>query len=167
LRGFAYLYIKEDLQGTVVKPTEFGGSVGFNYQPWVDEPEPGKGEIVYNPKQKASQYEVGNVSNVGAVCQREALSFIHRVGVDAIQAHATPLTDFLQEEMPKIGYESLTPKGNRSPITTFRVPDPKEAERRLNAAKIEVTLRFGNHMRVSVSVMNNQQDVETLVAALA
>ena len=69
--------------------------------------------------------------------------------------------------MPKIGYESLTPKGNRSPITTFRVPDPKEAERRLNAAKIEVTLRFGNHMRVSVSVMNNQQDVETLVAALA
>ena len=92
LRGFAYLYIKEDLQGTVVKPTQFGGGVGFNYQPWVDTPDPDKGEIIYNPKQKAAQYEVGNVSNVGAVCQREALNFIHRVGVDAIQAHATPLT---------------------------------------------------------------------------
>jgi selenocysteine lyase/cysteine desulfurase len=167
LRGFAYLYIKDDLQGTVVKPTEFGAGVGFNYQPWVENPDPTKGEILYNPKQKASQYEVGNVSSIGAVCQREALSFIHRAGVDAIQTHATPLTDFLQEEMPKIGYESITPKGNRSPIATFRVPDPKEAERRLNEAKIEVTLRFGNQMRVSVSVMNNQEDVEALVAALA
>lgn len=167
LRGFAYLYIKDDLQGTVVKPTEFGAGVGFNYQPWVESPDPDKGEILYNPKQKAAQYEVGNVSSVGAVCQREALTFIHRAGVDAIQAHATPLTELLQEEMPKIGYGSITPKGNRSPITTFKVPDPKEAERRLNAAKIEVTLRFGNQMRVSVSVMNNQQDVEALVAALA
>jgi len=167
LRGFAYLYVREDLQGTVVRPTQFGGGVGFNYQPWVETPDPAKGEVIYNPKQKASQYEVGNVSSVGAVCQREALSFIHRVGVDSIQAHATPLTEFLQEEMPKIGYASITPKGNRSPIVTFRVPDPKEAERRLKEADIEVTLRFGNQMRVSVSVMNNQQDVEALVRALA
>ena len=167
LRGFAYLYIKEDLQGTVVKPTQFGGGVSFNYEPWVENPESDKGEIVYKPKQKASQYEVGNVSSVGCVCQHEALNFIHRIGVDEIQAHATPLTEFLQEEMPKIGYASITPRGNRSPITTFRVPDPKEAERRLKEANIEVTLRFGNQMRVSVSVMNNQQDVEALVAALA
>lgn len=167
LRGFAYLYVREDLQGTVVKPTEFGGGVGFNYRPWVETPDPTKDEITYNSKTGASRYEVGNVSSVGAVCQYEALNFIERVGVDAIQAHATPLTDYLQEEMPKIGYASITPKGNRSPITTFRVPDPKEAERRLKQANIEVTLRFGNQMRVAVSVMNNQQDVEALVKALA
>lgn len=167
LRGFAYLYIKEDLQETVVQPVQFGGGVSFNYEPWVENPDSGKGEIVYRPKQKASQYEVGNVSSVGCVCQQEALNFIHRVGVDEIQAHAASLTGFLQEEMPKIGYASITPSGNRSPITTFRVPDPKEAERRLKEAHIEVTLRFGNQMRVSVSVMNNLQDVEALVAALA
>ena len=102
-----------------------------------------------------------------ASVNREALNFIHRVGVESIQTHATPLTGYLQEEMPKIGYASITPKGNRSPITTFRVPDPKEAERRLNEANIEVTLRFGNQMRVSVSVMNTQEDVESLVKALA
>jgi selenocysteine lyase/cysteine desulfurase len=167
LRGFAYLYVREDLQGTVVKPTQFGGGVGFNYAPWVETPDSTQGEITYSPKMNASQYEVGNVSSVGCVCQHEALNFIHRVGVDAIQAHVKPLTDYLQEEMPKIGYASITPKGNRSSITTFRVPDPKEAEGRLNAAKIEVTLRFGNQMRVSVSVMNTQQDVESLVKALA
>ena len=167
IRGLAYLYVKEDLQGAVVKPTQFGGGVGFNYKPWVETPDSAKDEITYNPKKNASQYEVGNVSSVGCMCQHEALNFIHRVGVDAIQAHATPLTDYLQEEMPKIGYASITPKGNRSPITTFRVPDPKEAERRLNEANIEVTLRFGNQMRVSVSVMNTQQDVENLVTALA
>lgn len=167
LRGHAYLYVREELQGSVVKPTQFGGGVGFNYAPWVSEPDPAKEEIIFRPKTGASQYEVGNSSSVACVCQHDALRYIHRVGVDKIQAHAKTLTDRLYKELPAKGYPSITPEGNRSPIITFQLKDSKDTEERLRKAGIEVTLRFGNQMRVSVSVYNTEEDVERLVRALS
>ena len=167
LRGLAYLYIKEDLQGSVVRPTSFGGGISFNYPPWNENSDPSKDDITYKPKTGAGQYEVGNISSIGCVCQYEALNYMHRIGVDKIQAHATKLTDRLQKELPAIGYPSLTPAGNRSPIVTFQLKDPDDVEARLKRANIEVTLRFGNQMRVAVSVLNNDDDIDRLVSALS
>ena len=167
LRGLAYLYVREDLQGSVVRPTQFGGGVSFNYEPWVATPDPDKEDLVYRPKTGAAQYEVGNVSSIGCVCQSEALSYIHRLGVDKIQAHAKTLTDRLHKELPAIGYPSITPPGNPSPIVTFGLKDPDDVRERLKRANIEVTLRFGNQMRVAVSVFNNDEDIDRLVQALA
>ncbi len=166
LRGLAYLYVKEDLQGSVVRPTSFGGGIGFNYAPWTETPDATKDDITYTPKTGAAQYEVGNVSSIGCVCQYEALNYIHRIGVDKIQAHATALTERLRKELHAIGYPSITPPGNRSPIVTFRLKDPDDVRARLKRANVEVTLRFGNQMRVAVSVLNNDEDVDRLVGAL-
>ena len=166
LRGFGYLYIREDLQHRVVRPTEFGGSVRFNYAPWTASPQPGLPEIGFSPRNGASEYEVGNVSNVGSVCQYESLQYIQRLGIETIQAHARRLTSRLQQELPAIGYPCITPNGNGSPLVTFLVKDPQATAERLRRANIELTLRFGKQMRVAVSVFNDQSDVDRLLQAL-
>jgi selenocysteine lyase/cysteine desulfurase len=166
LRGFGYLYIREDLQGTVVKPTEFAGGVRFNYPPWASTPEPGAPELGFTPRKGASAFEVGNVSNVGSFCQYESLQYIQRLGIENIRAHVRPLTNRLQKELPGMGYPCITPKGNESPIVTFLVKDSKGTAAKLKKANIELTLRFGNQMRIAVSVFNNDADVDRLLGAL-
>ncbi len=167
LRGFGYLYVREDLQGTVVKPTQFGGGVRFNYAPWTSQPDPGVPEIGFTPRKGTAEYEVGNDSNVASFCQYESLQYIERLGIDNIRAHARSLTNRLQKELPGLGYRSITPVGNESPIVTFLVKDPKAVAERLRKANIELTLRFGNQMRIAVSVFNTGEDVDRLLHALA
>jgi hypothetical protein len=50
---------------------------------------------------------------------------------------------------------------------TFLVKDPQATAERLRKANIELTLRFGNQMRIAVSVFNNQSDGDRLLEALA
>ncbi|HYL36279.1 MAG TPA: aminotransferase class V-fold PLP-dependent enzyme [Bryobacteraceae bacterium] len=147
---FGYLYAREDLQGTVLKPPMFGGK-GME-------------------QRGASRYEVSTASHLGFVCQHEALQYIHRLGVENIQAHARPLTERLRKELPAIGYPCITPKGNESPIVTFLLKDAPKAQARLERAKVIVTVRRekqGGQMRVSPSVFNNLVDAGRLVDALA
>ena len=167
LRGFAYLYVREDLQDKVVKPTQFAGGVRFNYSPWTSTPQPNLPEIDFTPHRGAGQYDVGNVSHVASICQYESLQYIQRLGIENIRAHARSLTERLQKELPGMGYPCITPKGNESPIVTFLVKDPKATAGRLRKANIELTLRFGNQMRIAVSVFNSREDVDRLLRALA
>lgn len=167
LTGFAFLYVREDLQGTVVRPTQFGGGVQFNYAPWVPTPDAGREEIIFNPRSGASRYQVGNVSDIAAVCQSESLKYIQQLGVDNIRAHAKSLTERLQKELPSMGYPSITPRENESTIVTFLLKDPEGTREKLKKANIELTIRFGNHMRIAVSVFNNHADVEHLLEVLS
>lgn len=124
-------------------------------------------ELGFTPRKGASVYEVGNVSNIGSFCQYESLQYIERLGIENIRAHVRPLTNRLQKELPAMGYPCITPKGNESPIVTFLVKDWKNTAERLRNANIELTLRFGNQMRIAVSVFNNNEDVDRLLQALA
>ena len=123
---FGYLYVREDLQDPVLKAKLFGGRS--------------------TPK-GASRYEISTVSHLGCVCQSQALAYIHSYGVDAIRAHVRPLTERLLKEMPALGYPSITPKGNESPIVSFTVKDPAATKTKLQKAKVVVTM--GSTMRVS------------------
>lgn len=146
---FGYLYVREELQGEVLKPRLMGGRST-----------PGG----------ASRYEISTASHIGCVCQYEALQYIRRCGVDRIREHARPLTNRLQKELPALGYASITPRGNESPIVTFRLPDAAAAGSKLQKANVIVTLRANpdgsGQMRVSCSVFNNQADVRRLIEAL-
>jgi selenocysteine lyase/cysteine desulfurase len=70
-----------------------------------------------------------------------------------------------------LGYASLTPKDNPSPIVTFRLRDGAAARTKLQRANVIVTLRIDpagtSQMRVSPSIFNNQADVDRLIGALA
>jgi len=166
-KGFGFLYVRKDLQGTVVKPTQHSGGVRLNYAPWVEEADPSVAEIAFTPSSGPGCYEVSYPSYEGAVCAQESLRYIHRLGVQNIRAHARTLTDRLQEELPAIGYPSITPRGNESPIVAFASEDPATTMAKLRHVDVHVAMRWGNKMRISPSVFNNQEDVDRLLEALA
>ncbi len=83
-------------------------------------------------------------------------------------SHAQRLVGRLQDELPRLGYRSLTPSDAGTPIVAFRAPDPEETRRRLGENDIRVTVvPSEQRMRVSVSVFNTGDDVDRLVAALS
>ena len=167
VKGFGFLYVRSDLQETVVKPTQHCGGLGFNYAPWVEAPDPDIAEYTFTPTPGPTCYEVSYPSYEGAICAQESLKYIHRLGVHNIRNHVRTLTDRLMEELPSLGYPAITPKGNESPIVTFAAPDPAETMAKLRNAGVHVAMRHGNKMRISPSVYNNQEDVSRLLEALA
>ena len=157
-RGFGFLYVREDLQESVVKPTRYGHRqvARFDLEENHWELEPG-----------AAQYETGNVSNVGAACVYESLRYILNLGVENIRNHVRPLTDRLQQELPAMGYPALTPPRNESPIVVFRLPDPARTAADLARAGIATTVSQGDaRIRISPSVFNTDHDIDRLIAAM-
>ena len=167
VKGFGFLYVRSDLQETVVKPTQHCGGISFNYPPWVEEPNPDITEHIFTPTPGPTCYEVSYPSYEGAICAQESLKYILRLGVHNIRNHVRTLTDKLMEELPTLGYPAITPKGNESPIVTFLAPDPATTIEKLRNAGVHVAMRHGNKMRISPSVFNNQEDVSRLLEALA
>lgn len=143
---FGYLYVREDLQGGVMKVKQFGGRSG---------------------QEGAGRYQISTASHVGCACQDEALAYIARLGVENIQKHNRTLHDRLRREMPKLGYRCLTPEDSPAPISTFQVPDVEGTRKRLQRAGVIVTLRGDGQMRVSPSVFNHQGDLDALLNALS
>ncbi len=146
---FGYLFVREDLQESVMKAKLFGGR---------------------STETGASRYEISTASHLGCVCQHQALQYIQSLGIERIRAHARPLVESLMKELPAGGYSALTPVGTESPIASFQVKDVAGTRAKLKKSNVVVTLSgtTGNgYMRVSVSVFNNQSDVNRLVGALA
>ena len=167
VKGFGFLYVREDLQRKIVKPTQHSGGVRFNYEPWVDRPDAALDEITFRPRPGPGCYEVSYPSYEGVICAQESLNYILQLGVPNIRKHVRGLTNRLQDELPKLGYPSITPKGNESPIVVFEASDPSSTMEKLQAAGVHVAMRFGNKMRLSPSVFSNHQDVDKLLGALA
>ena len=166
VKGFGFLYVRSDLQRTVVKPTQHCGGLSFNYDPWVEESDSAVADFTFTPTPGPSCYEVSYPSYEGAICAQESLKYILRLGVHNIRNHVRTLTDRLMEELPVLGYPTITPKGNESPIVTFAVPDPTGTIAKLRNAGVHVAMRYGNKMRISPSVFNNQEDVSRLLEVL-
>jgi len=167
-KGFAFQYVREDLRGTVVRPTQHTSGVRYNYAPWVDSPDVNAEEILFTPQTDSRQYEAGIFQSwFGLFSAIESLRYIHKIGVENIRNHVRPLTDRLAEELPSLGYPSITPPGNESPIISFACEDPVATIHKLREAGVHVAMRFGNKMRVSVSVYNNQEDISRLIEALS
>jgi selenocysteine lyase/cysteine desulfurase len=67
----------------------------------------------------AKKYEYAALA-YGAVFELDAaLDFLGRVGLAKIEAHGVPLAQELREKIAALGYETLTPPGNPSPIVAF------------------------------------------------
>jgi selenocysteine lyase/cysteine desulfurase len=157
-RGFGYLYVREELQDTVVPSTRYGHRQITNFD---------RVGMTWEPLPGAARYETGTFPVIGAVCSYESLKYIERLGLPKLQAHAKELVDRLQRELPALGYPSLTPAETRTPIAAFQLKDAKATAARLKQAGVAVTIvENEQRMRVSVSAFNNHDDVDRLVAAL-
>lgn len=179
--GYGFLYIREGLAGTVVKTLQYTGHPDFNYPPWVKTPKPGAPEIINHTPSGAADFECGTPSVITYAAQYESFKYIEKLGVDRIRAHARTLTSRLQKELPALGYTPITPLDAGTPIVTFLCKDTEVVKSKIREAartgraKISITGpnsaltvgRFGNHVRFSVSVFNNQQDVDRVLEVLA
>ncbi len=166
-KGFGFLYVRKDLQDTIVRTDHHNGGVKFNYAPWTDNPDPSKEDIIFSPSKGPGMYEVSYPSYEGVTCALASLKYIHAIGVDNIRKYVRTLTNRLVDELPKIGYACITPKDNESPILAFVAKDPDNTMKRLRSANIHCAMRFGNKLRISPSIYNNQSDIDRIVKALS
>lgn len=167
LRGLGFLYVREELQGDVLKTTRFGDRQysNFEFHNFPGSP-PGPSDVSYELRSGAARYEVGNISNIAVAAQRESLRYILNLGVENIRAHAKRLTDEILKEVPRLGYPSITPPGTPTPIVAFLVDNPERLRAKLKKANVAVKVKW-RQMRVSPSVYNNQADVDRLLNALS
>ena len=166
-RGLGYLYVREALQGRVLKRTQYGDRQfnTFQYHIFPHDP-PGPAPASWKENAGAGRfYEVGNTANVVAAGHAESLQFILGLGVENIRAWNRPLTEKLWKELPRLGYPTLTPADNPTPIVAFVVQDPSKFRAKLKKANVSVKVEW-NQTRVSCSVYNNEHDVDRLLEAV-
>jgi selenocysteine lyase/cysteine desulfurase len=179
--GFGFLYVRKDLIETVVKGTQFEGSPSYNYLPWVRKPDLEQPEIANRGNTGVNAFQCGTPSAITYAAQYESFRYIERLGVANIQAHARPIVARLRKELSALGYAPITAKDTETPIITFLCPDIEATKAKFRKARLNgrvrvstagenpaLTLgRFGNHMRFSVSVFNNQDDVNRILEVLS
>jgi len=172
--GFGFLYVREDLQEKVVQRSRYGVRQ-------YTSPGGTQTDAQFQLRPGASRYESGSFSYAGGTCAHASLSYIRDLGIANIRSHALELTDRLRKEMPRLGYPTLTPPGNDTPIVSFLVKDYAATSAKLRKAfnstvvamrrweftgpKGDVTIVPG--MRISPSVYNNQGDIDRLLEALS
>ncbi|MFN0170210.1 MAG: aminotransferase class V-fold PLP-dependent enzyme [Bryobacteraceae bacterium] len=165
-RGLGYLYVRESLQGGVVKQMQYGDRqfADFQYHMFPHDP-PGPRPASWKKNSGAgSFYEVGNIANIVAAGHAESLKLIHEIGVDRIQAYVKPLVDKLRKELPRLGYASFTPPEAPTPTSAFVVAKPDILAAKLKKANVAAKIQW-NQMRVSCSFYHTPQDVDLLLNA--
>lgn len=90
------------------------------------------------------------------------LDFITSVGVDRIETHTVALAHRLQKGLRTLGFDVVTPDGNRSSIVAFKVTKAAEAiTKHLADTKTSVSLREnGTQIRVSAALFNTDDDID-------
>jgi selenocysteine lyase/cysteine desulfurase len=157
-RGFGFLYVREDLQGTVLPTTRYGHRQVTNFN---------RAALTWEPLPGAARYESGGIAVLLAQCVSAGIDYVNGLTLDRIRAHARQLTDRLQAELPPLGYLPLTPRGTETPIVAFQLKDAAAVDKALKAGKVTATI-VGNEsrLRLSVSVFTTHEDVDKVVAVL-
>jgi selenocysteine lyase/cysteine desulfurase len=157
-RGIGFLYVREDLQGTVLPTTRYGHRQVTNFN---------RAELTWEPLPGAAKYETGGIGVLLAACVSEGINYVQQLGLDKIRAHARQLTDRLQTELPPLGYKPLTPRATETPTLAFELKDAAATAKALQAGKVNATI-IGNEsrLRLSVSVFNTHEDIDRVVEVL-
>ncbi len=167
LEGLGFLYVKEELQDEVLRPTQFGDRQydDIQYHNFPGSPT-GPADVTWELRPGAARYEIGTPPHVVIASQLQSLQYILDIGVDRIQAHATPMVDRLLREMPALGYPTITPPGMGTPLAAFQDPHPDETLAKLKRANVDVKVKW-YQTRVSPAVYNNDDDIDALLNALS
>jgi selenocysteine lyase/cysteine desulfurase len=165
-RGSGFLYVREDLQGSVVRDLSFPGYVHFNYSPWVMARNASAEDFPYVAPRNAGRYEAGNVSYVAYAGQYEVLKRMLALGVDNIYAYTKPMCDRLRKELPPMGYKLITPTDAQSSLVVVQAKNLKAVMETLRKAEIQVTQAGENRVRISPALYNNMEDINRLLSAM-
>jgi len=166
--GLGFLYVKEELLDRVLRQTQYGYYQAAAMQThFLPGDEPGAAPYSWKLSPDATgRFEVGTSGSGAQHVLEETLPYIRKIGVEKIHAHRQPLLKRLREEMPRLGFASITPPESTSAITSFTMKDRENVVERLKKANVNVRVAE-DFLRVSPSVFNDMGDVEKLLEALS
>lgn len=165
--GLGFLYAREDVLDRI-RRSQYGyhsaRTIDTHFLPYDP---PASTPFTWELGTDASaHFEVGSNAYGPMAALGVSLPYIRQLGVERIEAHRQPMLESLRKEMPRLGFEPVTPPGTKSALITFIVKDRRPVFERLQKAKINV--RLGAHfIRVSPSVYNDLQDIDRLLEALS
>lgn len=166
--GLGFLYVKEDLLDRVVKRSQYG-----YYQASQMEshflPGDSRASAPYTWKMgtdASAHFEVGTFGIPVTHVLAKSLPYIRSLGVENIQAHRQPLLKRLHAEMPRLGFQPITPPDTPSALISFAIKDRDAVVERLRRARINA--RVARHyLRFSPSVFNDMKDIDRVLEALS
>jgi selenocysteine lyase/cysteine desulfurase len=166
--GLGFLYVREDLLDRVIRRTQYGYEQTDDIVAHLLPTDPSSRDAyTWNVLPGAgAHFQVGTMSYAALAALRQSLHHIQEIGVANIQAHRQPLLQRLQKEMPRLGFEPMTPSESTSPIVSFAMKDPAAVAARMQKARITIGDSL-NRLRVSPSVFNDQTDIDRLLEALS
>ena len=158
-RGIGFLYVREDLQGTVLPTTRYGHRQVSNFN---------RAQLTWEPLPGAARYETGGIPVILAAGVDAGINYVNKLGLSNIRTHAKQLTDRLQKELPPLGYKPLTRPDTQTPIVAFEVKDASATTKMLQAGHVAATVIANeNRIRLAVSAFNNHEDIDRAVDVLA
>jgi selenocysteine lyase/cysteine desulfurase len=166
-QGLGFLYARKDRLAELTRPW-FGhyqlrsrSSFGF--------PHPDLGDAMTEYQHYDSTlgyFAMGSQANINAALLDYSLLYLLAAGSDRIQQYRQPMVDRLQESLPKLGFEPITPPDTGTALVSFlHNGNTDELRDKLDAARITITVAQ-YHLRVSPSVFNDMDDIERLVTVL-
>ena len=166
--GLGFLYVRKEIQDRFPRPWwgyhQVGGRFTTHVYPF-DAPAHEVADYGYDPG-ATGRFGMGTTSWTGVVQLDYSLGFIDSLTVPAIQAYRQPLIDAVQTELRRRGYEPMTPLGTRTPLVAFALRDARtKLAAPLSKADVKITTSQ-NRFRVSISVFNDMNDIDRLLAAL-
>jgi selenocysteine lyase/cysteine desulfurase len=166
--GLGFLFVKEGLLDRVIQRSQYGyyqaSTMESHFLPG-DPPNPAVYTFTLDSN-ASGHFEAGTDAIGAAHVLAQSLPYIRRLGVENIQAYRQPLLKRLHEEMPRLGFDSLTPPESTSALVSFTVKDHKAVQQRLQKANVNARVSE-RYIRISPSVFNDMKDIDRLLEALA
>ena len=165
--GAAFLYVRAD-RLPLLKRVQLGwrgiATLNRHFLPY-DAPGPVGGDWVLGAD-TASLFEVSTPSWSSLATIAGSLRYISDIGVARIDSHRRPMLDRLQAEMPRLGFQPLTPRDAMGPSAVFAWRGARERFRApLAKARIFTTVA-ANRIRIAPSVHNDMDHVDALLDTL-
>ena len=166
--GLGFMYVRADLIPQLERP-QAGyqqlatfASHAYPYDPPGDEPfETGARDDA------TGLFAMGTYSNTGVAHLDWSIDYLTRRGVANIQAWRQPLIEKARREMPRLGFEPLTPEDSTGPLIAWARQNARaDLHERLQAAGVQVSLSW-HRLRISPSVFNSEADIDRVLEALS
>jgi selenocysteine lyase/cysteine desulfurase len=157
--GLAFLYVRGDALERLV-PTQTG---------WFADADIFEMDISdYSPAADARRFEAGTPPVPNIYAGVAGASIVEEVGTAAIERHVELLGTRLLDGLEALGAPVVTPRepARRGPLICVRSTDVDALVAALAAERIVVSSRDGN-LRVALHLYNSEEDIDTLLAALA
>jgi selenocysteine lyase/cysteine desulfurase len=156
--GLGFLYVRDTFVQSLL-PTNSG---------WFAQTDIGAMDITANrPAPSARRFEAGTPAVVNCYASEAGLQILLGVGTPAIEKRVYALTRRCMQRLEEIGWPSITPIQNERRGATVAIPARAAPELCAQLMKRDiVTSSRDDNVRASFHYYNNEDDIESFVAAM-